>query len=128
MPFFGVGSRSIPEMKSTIYPTLRSAYIRVSRTTVYRIRLIEFYNPQQVLTPEEWDSGITAEDEDIQEEDKEGELANGELEAHEEVEEEDEEDEEEDQEEQVASGEAATSRSRSGRRLNSSFRSVEEGY
>ena len=102
-----------------IYPTLRSAYNRVSGTTVYRIRLIECNNPQQVLTPEEWDSGITAEDEDIQEEDKEGELAEGELEAHEEVEEE---------EEEVASVEAATSRSRSCRRLNMSFRSVEEGY
>ena len=98
------------------------------RTTVYRIRLI--------LTPRfQWryrnsdpkfvaNGSITAEDEDIQEEDKEGELAEGELEAHEELEE-----EEEDQEEEVAtSGEAATSRSRSGRRLNSSFRSVEEGY
>ena len=83
----------------------------------------EFNNPQQVLTPEEWDSGITAEDEDIHKKDKEGKLAEGELEAHEEVEE-----EEEDQEEEVVSGEAATSRSRSSRRLNRSFRSVEEGY
>jgi hypothetical protein len=50
----------------------------------------EFNNPQQVLTPEEWDSGITAEDEDIQEDNNEGELAEGELEAHDAVEEEEE--------------------------------------
>ena len=138
MPFFGVGSWSIPEKKWTIYPTLRSDYIRVSRTTVYRIRLILTPRSQwryQVLTPEEWDSGITAEDEDIQVEENETELAKDQLEVHDEVvveEEEEEEDEEAeedavtDKENEVASEEATTSRS--GRRVNRSWRSVEEGY
>ena len=57
----------------------------------------EFNNLQQVLTPEEWDSGITAEDEDIQVEENETELAKDQLEVHDEVEEEEEEEEEEDE-------------------------------
>jgi hypothetical protein len=61
-------------------------------------------------------------DEDIQEDDNEGELAQGELEAHEVVE------EEEEQEEEVPDEGTTNSRSRSGRRLNRSWRLEEEGY
>ena len=41
----------------------------------------EFNNPHQVLTPEEWDSGIAPEDLDIQAEENETELAEGQLDA-----------------------------------------------
>ena len=62
----------------------------------------EFNNPHQVLTPEEWDSSIAAEDLDIQEK-NETELAEGQLEAHNVVEEEQEEEEEDEAEEEVYS-------------------------